>query len=39
LFRKRFAIAMRRHGMTRPDIRLDCSAFRRPSPDGQLSLL
>ena len=39
LFRKRFAIAMRRHGMTRPDIRLDCAAFRRPSPDGQLSFL
>jgi hypothetical protein len=30
---------MRRHGMTRPDIRLDCAAFRRPSPDGQLSFL
>ncbi|VWX52018.1 PA0069 family radical SAM protein [Novosphingobium sp. 9U] len=39
LFRSRFAIAMRRHGMARPDVRLDCTAFRKPSADGQLSLL
>jgi DNA repair photolyase len=39
LFRRRFGIAMRRHGMTRPDGRLDCTQFRRPSADGQLSLL
>ena len=39
LFRTRFEIVLRRHGMTRPDTRLDCSQFRRPSADGQLSLL
>jgi DNA repair photolyase len=39
LFRRRFSVAMRRHGMERPTIRLDCTQFRRPSADGQLSLL
>jgi DNA repair photolyase len=39
LFRRRFTIAMRRHGMERPHVRLDCAQFRRPSADGQLSLL
>jgi DNA repair photolyase len=39
LFRRRFAIAMRRLEMERPQVRLDCSQFRRPAADGQLSLL
>ena len=39
LFRTRFRLAARRHGMGPPDMRLDCSAFRPPSVDGQLSLL
>ncbi|MBB4857074.1 DNA repair photolyase [Novosphingobium chloroacetimidivorans] len=39
LFRSRFAIAMRRHGLSRPTLQLDCSLFRKPSADGQLSLL
>jgi DNA repair photolyase len=39
LFQRRFGIAMRRHGMTRPDVRLDCCRFRRPAANGQLSLL
>jgi len=39
LFRRRFAIAMRRHGMERPQVHLDCSQFRRPAANGQLSLL
>ncbi|MEW9853672.1 PA0069 family radical SAM protein [Novosphingobium sp. M1R2S20] len=39
LFRRRFRVAMQRHGIQRPQIDLDCSSFRRPSSDGQLSLL
>ena len=39
LFRRRFRVAMRRHGIGSPDSRLDCTKFRRPSADGQLSLL
>ncbi len=39
LFRSRFRLAMRRHQMTEPDIDLDCTGFRRPAADGQLSLL
>ncbi|GFE76459.1 PA0069 family radical SAM protein [Novosphingobium sp. TCA1] len=39
LFRHRFRVAMKRMGFTRPAIALDCSGFRRPSLDGQLSLL
>jgi DNA repair photolyase len=39
LFRCRFGVAMRRHGIARPDVRLDCTRFRRPSADGQLALL
>ena len=39
LFRRRFRVAARRLGMTEPDTPLDCGAFRRPSLDGQLSLL
>jgi DNA repair photolyase len=39
LFRSRFNLASRRLGMAGIDIRLDCSQFRRPAADGQLSLL
>ncbi|MFK4870865.1 PA0069 family radical SAM protein [Novosphingobium sp. ZW T3_23] len=39
LFRRRFKVAMQRMGFSRPEISLDCSGFRRPSLDGQLSLL
>lgn len=39
LFRRRFRVAAARLGMTGPAVRLDCAAFRRPSLDGQLSLL
>ena len=39
LFRRRFRIATRRLGMNQVEIDLDCSRFRRPSADGQLSLL
>ena len=44
LFRRRFRVAARRLGMGRldmgtPDLALDCSDFRPPSRDGQLSLL
>ncbi|EIZ81331.1 hypothetical protein WSK_0038 [Novosphingobium sp. Rr 2-17] len=39
LFRQRFRIAAARHGITRPNVTLDCSQFRRPTLDGQLSLL
>jgi DNA repair photolyase len=39
LFRTRFRLATRRLGMTGVKIDLDCSQFRRPSADGQLSLL
>lgn len=39
LFRTRFRLAMRRHGMTRPQVTLDSTRFRKPAADGQLSLL
>lgn len=39
LFRHRFRVAMKRMGFAKPSIALDCSQFRRPSLDGQLSLL
>jgi DNA repair photolyase len=39
LFRKRFQIACRRLGMNTTRIELDCSRFRKPDADGQLSLL
>jgi DNA repair photolyase len=39
LFRKRFRLAARRLGMNQMSIDLDVSQFRRPSADGQLSLL
>jgi DNA repair photolyase len=38
LFRKRFDLACKRLRIN-SDVKLDCSAFRRPSLDGQLSLL
>lgn len=39
LFRRRFRVAVQRLGMTGPSVTLDCSRFRRPALDGQLSLL
>jgi DNA repair photolyase len=39
LFRRRFRVAARRLGIGGPDTQLDCSHFRKPSLDGQLSLL
>lgn len=39
LFRTRFRLAIRRLGMNRVAVDLDRSQFRRPSLDGQLSLL
>ncbi|MGN6356347.1 MAG: PA0069 family radical SAM protein [Novosphingobium sp.] len=39
LFRTRFRLAIRRLGMNRVSVDLDRSRFRRPSLDGQLSLL
>ncbi|MCJ2177083.1 PA0069 family radical SAM protein [Novosphingobium album (ex Hu et al. 2023)] len=39
LIRRRFRVATRRLGMGAPDAALDCTQFRKPSLDGQLSLL
>ncbi|KQM19098.1 PA0069 family radical SAM protein [Novosphingobium sp. Leaf2] len=39
LLRRRFRVATTRLGMTGPHVALDCSQFRRPALDGQLSLL
>lgn len=39
LVRRRFGVATARLGMTSPGAVLDCSRFRRPARDGQLSLL
>lgn len=39
LFRTRFRLACRRLGISKADVRLDTAQFRRPSIDGQLSLL
>ncbi|WP_285020354.1 PA0069 family radical SAM protein [Novosphingobium sp. fls2-241-R2A-195] len=39
LFRRRFRVAATRLGITGPHVALDCTRFRRPSLDGQLSLL
>jgi len=41
LFRRRFRLACQRHGMDTREgaLALDCTGFRPPSPDGQLSLL
>jgi DNA repair photolyase len=39
LFRTRFRIASKRHGMAKGRFALDCSAFRPPGRGGQLQLL
>jgi DNA repair photolyase len=39
LFRTRFRLACKRLGLNKVSIDLDVTGFRRPSPDGQLSLL
>ena len=39
LFRTRFRLACKRLGMNKVSIDLDVSGFRKPSPNGQLSLL
>jgi DNA repair photolyase len=39
LFRSRFRLAMKRHDMTGPSVRLDSTQFRKPGPGGQLMLL
>ncbi|MFC0588090.1 PA0069 family radical SAM protein [Novosphingobium aquiterrae] len=39
IFRSRFRIATKRLGMNMVDLKLDSRQFRRPAPDGQLSLL
>jgi DNA repair photolyase len=39
LLRRRFRVAAARLGMTGPRVVLDCTQFRRPALDGQLSLL
>ncbi|MDE2561691.1 MAG: PA0069 family radical SAM protein [Sphingomonadales bacterium] len=39
LIRKRFRLACQRAGIDQPKFELDCSGFRAPSIDGQLSLL
>lgn len=39
LIRNRFRIACKRYGFVRDNLSLDCSQFRRPSANGQLSLL
>jgi DNA repair photolyase len=39
VFRARFRLATRRHGMNAARMTLDCSRFRRHSADGQLALL
>ena len=38
LIRRRFTVAARRHGIERPAARLDCTNFRPPARDGQLTL-
>jgi DNA repair photolyase len=39
LFRTRFRLACRRAGIGQAKLELDCTGFRRPSADGQMSLL
>jgi hypothetical protein len=39
LLSKRFALAKKKLGMEVPLPPLDCSRFRPPSPDGQMTLL
>lgn len=38
LIRTRFRVACRKHGIGKADVDLDCSQFRKPSPNGQLDL-
>ncbi|MDP2698191.1 PA0069 family radical SAM protein [Thalassospira sp.] len=38
LIAQRFALARRKHGLTGRSLDLDCSGFKRPSADGQMSL-
>ncbi|TCM21450.1 DNA repair photolyase [Novosphingobium sp. PhB165] len=38
VFRRRFAVAMKRLGFSKAHVMLDCSQFRPPSRDGQLAL-
>jgi DNA repair photolyase len=38
LFRARFRLACKRHGIDQLKIELDCSAFRKPAANGQLAL-
>ena len=38
VFRTRFRLATKRHGMNAVSLKLDTSRFVRPSPGGQLSL-
>lgn len=38
LFRARFRLACKRHGMGKPQFQLDCSQFRKPETGGQLRL-
>ena len=39
VFRTRFRLACRKHGLNRESLALDCSRFERPSPDGQMRLI
>ena len=39
LFRARFRLAGKRLGIGKVTVDLDCSQFRRPSADGQMTLL
>lgn len=38
LIRTRFRVACRKHGIGKADLELDCTRFRKPSPNGQLDL-
>ena len=38
LIRTRFRVACRKHGIGKADLNLDCTQFRKPSPNGQLDL-
>ncbi len=39
LFRTRFRLACRKHGLNRESLKLDCTRFERPSSNGQLRLI
>ncbi|WJY18483.1 PA0069 family radical SAM protein [Alteriqipengyuania flavescens] len=39
LFRRRFALALKRAGLDKPKFALDTTSFRKPGPEGQLSLI